>query len=136
MILSLSKSRLLFVAAWHLYPCPACGADLDRPAFGDGASDGSGEPRGEVGAVVGSSGSEDESGPGLPGGGDNAAVHASNLVDAAGHEDAPVVVAAGLDVLLNPRIDVVVVCQCIEIIHHNHSVLRFLLEQLTQIIGP
>ena len=88
-----------------------------------------------MGAVVGSSRSEDESGSCLPGGGDNAAVHTSNLVDAAGHEDASVVVAAGLDVLLNPRIDVVVVCQCIEIIHHNDGVLRILLQQLAQIIG-
>ena len=66
----------------------------------------------------------------------DAAVHTSDLVDAAGHEDAPVVVAAGLDVFLNPRIDVVVVCQCIEIIHYNDGVLRILLEQLAQIIGP
>ena len=63
-----------------------------------------------MGAVVGSSGSEDESGSCLPGGGDNAAVHTSNLVDAAGHQHAPVVVAAGLDVLLNPRIHAVVIC--------------------------
>ena len=63
-----------------------------------------------MGAVVGSSRGEDEPGPGLPGGGDNAAVHAPDLVDAAGHQHAPVVVAAGLDVLLDPRIHVVVIC--------------------------
>ena len=95
--------------ARHLDPRPAGGADLDGPAFGDWASDGSGKPGREVGTVVGTSRSEDESGSRLPSSGDNAAVHASNLVDAAGHEHAPVVVAAGLDVLLNPRIDVVVV---------------------------
>ena len=46
------------------------------------------------------------------------------------------VVAAGLDVLLNPRIHAVVVRQCIEIIHHNDSILHILLEQLTQITRP
>ena len=58
------------------------------------------------------------------------------IADAAGHQDAPVVVAAGLDVLLNPRIHAVVICQYIEIIHHNDSILHILLEQLTQITRP
>ena len=33
-------------------------------------------------------------------------------------------VTAGLDVLLNRRVDLVVICQYIEIIHHNDRVLR------------
>ena len=113
---------------WNLPPSPARTANQHPSSFGDGSSDGSGEPRGEVRAVVGSSGGEDEPGPGLPGGGDNTAVHTSDLVDAAGHQDTPVVVAAGLDVLLNPRIHAVVVGQHFEIVHYNDGVLWLILQ--------
>ena len=37
-------SSSIAFATWNLHPCPAGGADLNRPAFGDGSSDGSGEP--------------------------------------------------------------------------------------------
>ena len=34
-------SSCIAFATWNLHPCPAGGADLDRPAFGNRASDGS-----------------------------------------------------------------------------------------------
>ena len=44
-------------------------------------------------------------------------------------------VMAGLDVLLNRRVDLVVIRQCIEIIHHNDRVLRIHLHQLVHMTG-
>ena len=79
----------LSFAPWYLYPCPAGGGDLDGTAFRYRATDGPGEADREVGTVFRAAGSKNESGPGLLRGGDDTAVHASDLVDTAGHEDAP-----------------------------------------------
>ena len=91
----------LSFASWYLYPCPAGGGDLDGTAFRYRATDGPGETDREVGPVVRAAGSKNEPSPRFLCSRDNTAVHASDLIDTAGHEHTPLVVAAGLDVLLN-----------------------------------
>ena len=81
-----------------------------------------------MGSVVGSSRREDESSSRLSGGRDNATIHTSDLVDAAGHEDAPVVVTTGFDVLFNHWVNVVFVGQYFEIVHYNNGVLWLILQ--------
>ena len=129
-----APASALIPGARHLNPGPPARRDEYAAALGHRPADRAGQPDRQVRAVVRPPGRQDEAGPVFADLGDNTAVHAPDLIDAAGDEHASRRIPAGLEMLLEDRPERVIVPEHVEVIDHEKRLGGLLLEDLPELI--